>query len=254
MSVDKRLGLPCGAFETTVRMEDCIDSVGPATFVTKLDLLKGYWQVPLTPRASEISAFVTPDHFLQYTVMPFGVRNAPATFQRLMNLVLGNFRNCSVYLDDVVVYSSDWASHIASLTTVFERLVEASLTLNLAKCEFGKAMVTYLGKQVGHGQVRPVDAKILAVLSYPVPMSRPELQHFLGMAGYYRCFCKNFCGSSSVNKSVALGCLLCEVLSVNMPLRQQSLSSAVHLSWRHLTSFVLLNFRSWCCADTGRGG
>jgi hypothetical protein len=174
------------------RMEDCIDSIGPATFITKLDLLKGYWQVPLTPRASEISAFVTPDHFLQYTVMPFGVRNAPATFQRLMNLVLGNVRNCSFYLDDVVVYSSDWASHVASLTAVFERLVEASLTLNLAKCEFGKAMVTYLGKQVGHGQVRAVDAKISAVLSYPVPTSRRELQRFLGMAGYYRCFCKNF--------------------------------------------------------------
>lgn len=62
-------------------MEDCVDRVGSAKFVTKLDLLKGYWQVPLTPRASEISAFVTPDSFLQYTVMPFRLRNAPATFQ-----------------------------------------------------------------------------------------------------------------------------------------------------------------------------
>ncbi|KAF1387781.1 hypothetical protein PFLUV_G00083510 [Perca fluviatilis] len=131
------------------RMEDCIDSIGPAV-ISKLDLLKGYWQVPLTSRESEISAFVTPDNFLQYTVMPFGVRNAPATFQRLMSLVLGNIKNCNVYLDDVVVY--DWASHIASLTEVFQRLVDASLTLNLAKCEFGKATVTYLGKQVIHGQ------------------------------------------------------------------------------------------------------
>ncbi|XP_073732325.1 uncharacterized protein [Misgurnus anguillicaudatus] len=71
------------------RMEDCVDSVGSAAFVTKLDLLKGYWQVPLTSRAKEIAAFVTPDAFLQYTVMPFGVRNAPATFQRLVNRVLG---------------------------------------------------------------------------------------------------------------------------------------------------------------------
>lgn len=174
------------------RMEDCIDGIGPAMFITKLDLLKGYWQVPLTPRASEISAFVTPDHFLQYTVMPFGVRNAPATFQRLMSLVLGNVKNCKVYLDDVVVYSADWASHIASVTEVFQRLEKASLTLNLTKCEFGKATVTYLGKQVGLGQVRPVDAKVSAVVSYPVPTSRRELRRFLGMAGYYRCFCKNF--------------------------------------------------------------
>ncbi len=63
------------------RIEDCIDSIGSAIFITKLDLLKGYWQVPLTDKASDISAFVTPDHFLQYTVMAFGMRNAPATFQ-----------------------------------------------------------------------------------------------------------------------------------------------------------------------------
>lgn len=87
------------------RMEDCVDHVGGARFVTKLDLLKGYCQVPLTDRAKEISAFVTPDDFLQYTVMPFGMRNAPATFQHLMNLVLSGLPFCEVYLDDLAVLS-----------------------------------------------------------------------------------------------------------------------------------------------------
>lgn len=87
------------------QMEDCIDSLSSVVFISKLDLLKGYWRVPLTPRAAEISALVTPDHFAQYTVMAFGMRNAPATFQRLMNLILGEVKNCNVYLDDVVVYS-----------------------------------------------------------------------------------------------------------------------------------------------------
>ena len=77
----------------------------PCLFIAKLDLLKGYWQVPLTTRASDISSFVTPDHFLKYTVMAFGMRNAPGTFQRLMQLVLGDVPHCNVYLDDVVVYS-----------------------------------------------------------------------------------------------------------------------------------------------------
>uniref|UniRef100_A0A9J8B112 Gypsy retrotransposon integrase-like protein 1 n=1 Tax=Cyprinus carpio carpio TaxID=630221 RepID=A0A9J8B112_CYPCA len=76
------------------RMEDCVDRVGSARFVTKLDLLKGYWQVPLTTRAAEISAFATPDHFLEYSVLAFGMRNAPATFQRLMKIVLGDVPNC----------------------------------------------------------------------------------------------------------------------------------------------------------------
>ncbi len=128
------------------RMEDCIDRVGPAKFVTKLDLLKGYWQVPLTPRASEISAFVTPDDFMQYSVMAFGMRNAPSTFQRLMRIVLGGVENCEAYLDDIVIYSSSWDEHVISLREVFSRLAGASLTLNLAKCEFAKATVVYLGK------------------------------------------------------------------------------------------------------------
>lgn len=131
-------------------MEDCI---GPAVHITKLDLLKGYWQVPLTSRASNISAFVTPDNFLQYTVMAFGMRNAPATFQRLMQLVLSGVAHCNVYLDDIVIYSDTWSDHVATLTEVFQRLSSANLTLNLAKCEFWKATVTYLGKVVGHEKV-----------------------------------------------------------------------------------------------------
>ncbi|KAL6467197.1 hypothetical protein MHYP_G00250010 [Metynnis hypsauchen] len=174
------------------RMEDCVDCVGSAKFVTKLDLLKGYWQVPLTSRASDISAFATPDTFLQYTVMAFGLRNAPATFQRLMTIVLGDVPNCDAYLDDIVVYSDTWEHHMQLLETVFTRLRDASLVLNLEKCEFGKGVVTYLGKVVGNGMVRPLDAKVQAISSFPTPQTPRELKRFLGMAGYYRCFCKNF--------------------------------------------------------------
>lgn len=174
------------------RMEDCVDRVGSACYVTKLDLLKGYWQVPLTPRALEISAFVTPDNFLQYSVMAFGMRNAPATFQRLMQRVLSDIANCEVYLNDVVVYSDEWEDHLNTLDQVFTKLSDASLTLNLVKCEFAKAVVTYLGKQVGQGQVKPVEGKVAAILDFPVPTNKRELRRFLGMIGYYRSFCKNF--------------------------------------------------------------
>lgn len=123
--------------ENTV--DDCIDRVGPAKFVTKLNLLKGYWQVPLTPRAAEILAFVTPDQFCQYSVMAFGMRNAPSTFQRLMHLVLHDVQNCDAYLDDIVVYSSTWEEHFEILHKVFSQLTNAFLTMNLAICEFAKA-------------------------------------------------------------------------------------------------------------------
>ncbi len=102
------------------RMDDCIDQVGSAKFVRKFDLLKGYWQVPLSQRTQEIPAFVTPDGLYSYTVMPFGLKNAPATFQRLMNRVVS------------VIYSDTWHSHLWHTRALFDRLTEARLTINLA--------------------------------------------------------------------------------------------------------------------------
>lgn len=84
-------------------MDDCINQVGAAKFIKKFDLLKGYWQVPWSQRAREIAAFITPTGLYSYSVMPFGLRNAPGTFKRLMNKVVGNLEGCAVYLDDVVV-------------------------------------------------------------------------------------------------------------------------------------------------------
>ena len=130
------------------RMEDCVDTLGAARYVSKLDLLKGYRQVPLMARASEISAFVTPDHFLQYTVIAFDMCNAPATFQRLVNMLLANVVNCNAYLDDLIVYSVSWVDHLKTLREVFSRLAE----LSWRTCEFGKGTMTYLGRQVERGE------------------------------------------------------------------------------------------------------
>ena len=90
------------------RIEDCIDKVGSSQYVSKFDLLKGYWQVPLTPRAREISAFVTPAGFYQYRVMPFGMKNAPATFQRMIHQVIDGLEGCEGYIDDIIVFSDTW--------------------------------------------------------------------------------------------------------------------------------------------------
>lgn len=173
-------------------MEDCVDNLGTAKYVTKFDLLKGYWQVTLTEWACKISAFVTPDRFLEYTVMAFRMCNAPATFQSLVETVLAGLPNCNAYLDYLIVNAPTWKKHFNTLEQVFTRLSCASLTLNLAKCDFGKASVTYLGRQVGGGHGRPRDAKVTAILEFPVPATRKALRSFLGLAGYYRSFCRNF--------------------------------------------------------------
>ncbi len=148
------------------RIDDCVE---PHWSGKICDLLKGYRQVPLTDRASEISAFATPDVFLQYKVLVFGLKNAPATFQRLMCKVLSNVKNCEAYLDDVVCYSDTWESHLKTLEEVFSRFQEANLTLNLTKCDFCHAKVTYLGKEVSHRTVRPVKSKVYAINAFPSP-------------------------------------------------------------------------------------
>ena len=136
-----------------------INQVGSAKFVSKFDLLKGYWQVPLNIRAQDISAFITPSGLYSYKVMPFGLRNGPLTFQSLMNRVVGDLEGCAVYLDDMVVYSDSWDSHVLRILTLFEHFAAARLTVNLAKCDFACATVTYLGHVVSQGRVRPVQAK-----------------------------------------------------------------------------------------------
>ncbi|XP_068207747.1 uncharacterized protein [Palaemon carinicauda] len=139
------------------RIDDCLDQIGSAKFITKLDLLKGYWQVPLSDRAREISAFVTPFGLYECKVMPFGMKNSACTFQRLMNRVICGLKGTEIYIDDLVVYSNDWSTHLVRLRKVFEALRSAGLVINLAKCEFGQAKKPFViavdASDVGLGSV-----------------------------------------------------------------------------------------------------
>ena len=100
-------------------MDDCIERVGRTTYVTKFDRLEGFWQIPLTERAKEISGFVTPDGLYQYKVMPFGMKNSPSSFQRLINKVIANLDGCEAYIDDVIIYSDTWEQHLKIIREFF---------------------------------------------------------------------------------------------------------------------------------------
>ena len=127
------------------RVDDCIDQIGHSQYISKFDLLKGYWQVPLTEQAKEVSTFVTPDGLYQYTVMPFGMKNAPATYQRMINKVTSGLKGCGAYIDDLVIYSDNWEQHLVQLSDLLFRLRDAKLTVNLVKSEFCHAHVVFLG-------------------------------------------------------------------------------------------------------------
>lgn len=177
----------------TPRIDDLIDSLGPAKWVTTLDLSKGYWQVPLSDSTRELTAFRTPWGLFQFSVMPFGLHGAAATFQRLMNQVLeGTQGYAAAYLDDVIVYSASWAEHLQHLSEVFKRIENAGLTINPAKCTIAEKEAEYLGYVIGGGVIRPQVQKLEAIQQCPLPQTKTQVRSFLGMAGWYRRFVPNF--------------------------------------------------------------
>ncbi len=119
-------------------------------------LCKGYWQVPLDPSCKSYTAFWSPTGLYKYTVMPFGLHGAPATFQRLMDCVLaGCEQYTAAYLDDVVIYSGSWQEHLQNLADILKRIQEAGLTINTTKCSWAQTEVRYLGYLLGNEQITP---------------------------------------------------------------------------------------------------
>lgn len=177
----------------TPRIDDLVERLGKAKYLTTIDLCKGYWQVPLTKRSRELTAFRTPLGLFQFTVMPFGLHGAPATFQRLMDQVLCDTSDFSAaYLDDIIVYSDNWEVHMKHLKFVLDCLQSAGLTINPAKCAFAKSETEYLGYVIGNGVVKPQVKKIEALESCGLPKTRKELRGFLGMAGFHQRFIPHF--------------------------------------------------------------
>ena len=171
------------------RLDDLVDQVGNARFITTVDLSKGYWQVELTDRARQISAFSTPFGHYEFNTMPFGMRMAPMTFQRAMNELLSGLSHFAVaYLDDISIRSDTWEEHLMHVQIVFDRLTEAGLTLNAKKCTIGGAKVSYLGHEVGCGTIAPIHAKTKAIAQLPPPKTKTEVRSFLGSVGFYRKF------------------------------------------------------------------
>ena len=176
------------------RIDESLDALAGSRFFSTLDLVSGYWQVPLDADAQEKSAFITRSGLWKWKVLPFGLTSAPATFQRLMEQVVHglHWKTLLLYLDDIIVIGPDFETHLTRLGEVLGRLRGAGLKLKPAKCELLQTKVGYLGHVVSQRGVSTDPEKIEAVAQWPVPKDLKELQAFLGTVGYYRQYIPSF--------------------------------------------------------------
>ncbi|KAI3374165.1 hypothetical protein L3Q82_006024 [Scortum barcoo] len=176
------------------RIEETLTNLTRAKWFSTLDLASGYWQVEMDPQDREKTAFSTPLGLFEFEHMPFGLFNAPATFQRLMQQCLNGqvTESLLVYLDDIIVYSPDFSSHLQCLDEVFQRLWRHGLKLWLDKCKLLQRDVKFLGHVVDPRGVRPDPDKVSAVLDCPALSTVKQVRAFLGLAGYYRRFVAGF--------------------------------------------------------------
>jgi len=175
-------------------INELLDQLGRCQYFTTLDLASGFHQIQVNEKDVPKTAFTVENGHYEFLRMPFGLKNAPSTFQRVMDNIMRGLNNeiCLVYMDDIIVYSSTLEEHIQRLSTVFKRLRKSNLKLQPDKCEFLKREVAYLGHVITKDGVKPNPDKISAVTNFPIPKSIKDIQSFLGLSGYYRRFISNY--------------------------------------------------------------
>ena len=176
------------------RMDDCFDSLSGAKWFSTLDLASGYWQIPVHPKDREKTAFISKSGLYEFKVLPFGLSNAPSTFERCMESVLRNlqWQTCLIYLDDIIVFGKTFEEHIERLREVLCRLQQAGLKLKPSKCRLFKKSVLFLGHTISEEGLSTDPKKTEALRSWPEPTSVTEIRSFLGFCSYYRRFVRNF--------------------------------------------------------------
>ena len=172
--------------------EALVDDLENAAIFSTLDMLSGFYQIPMDPADRDKTAFITKQGLFRFTRMPFGLKNAPATYQRVMETVLAGLPFAKCYIDDILVYSPDMETHLKHLDIVLTRLHDVNMKVKAKKCHFALAEVKYLGHIVTQKGVKPDPENVAAIKDMKQPNNVTEVRAFLGTTGFYRRFIKGY--------------------------------------------------------------
>jgi hypothetical protein len=175
-------------------VEDVISQLGKSAWFTTLDLQSGFWQIKMAPEDMGKTTVITKSGLYEWTVMPFGLKNATSTFTRTMTEVFKDLGNSflKIFVDDLNVHSERWQDHLQHLGVVLSKLREVNLKLNPSKCCFAAGSIVFLGHVVNKEGTRPDPGKIHAVRQFPAPMAVTNVRSFLGLTWYYRKYIKGY--------------------------------------------------------------
>ena len=161
-------------------------------FFTKIDLCKGYWEIPMSKESKPKTAFVTPDGHYQFRVMPFGLVIAGAVFTRMMRILFGNVNNVVCYIDDILIHNKTWKEHLETVSEVLHILEQANLSAKPSKCFVGYQNLEFLGHGIGDGKLTTNPALLKKIQATERPKTKREVRLFLGLTGFYRKFIPNY--------------------------------------------------------------
>ena len=168
-----------------------ISKMADAVYFTKLDMTKGYWQIAIDEDCRKFTAFQAAGELYQFKRMPFGLKNAPMTFNRMMNRLIGNREDCVFFFDDVTVFHIDWDEHIRSLDQIFEIFSNGNLRVKPSKTAMGFQEIEFLGHTVGRGIISPLQSNVDKILNLSVPKTKKQVRGLIGLVNFYSKFISN---------------------------------------------------------------
>jgi hypothetical protein len=176
------------------RIDTCLDSLGGSRYFSTLDLRSGFWQTEVAEQDRDKTTFITRSGAWRFCVLPFGLKNAPSQFQRLMDMVMAGilWEACIVYMDDLIIMAPTFDLHLERLNAVFDRLLRANLKVKVSKCPLFKEKVSFLGNRISAKGIEVCPKKIRTIANWPRPQNLTELRSFLGLSSYYRRFVEGF--------------------------------------------------------------